>query len=99
MAPRGDAAAVLQVPLPPVPVAGQRGALDHTEPGQVSFQMRASSLNLPAVHSDRRGVVVRLAEPAVGVGDALIGQAFEKRVQVFVVDADPPWLETGGPGE
>src|ERR1700723_1627380 len=88
----GEAAAVLQVPLPAVQVAGQGAALHHAELGQVSFQVRASALNLPTVHGDRRGVGVRLGEPAVGVGDSLAGQTLEEGVEVFVVAADPPRL-------
>ena len=61
-----------------------------------ALQVRAAPLNLPAVQGDRRGVVVRLGEPAVGVGDPLVGQALEERVEVLVVAADPPRLEPGG---
>ena len=91
-----QAPAGLQVPLPAVQIARQRGALHHAELRQVGLQVRAATLNLPAVQGDRRGVVVRLGEPAVGVGDPLVGQALEERVQVLVVAADPPRREPGG---
>src|ERR1700753_4072570 len=58
--------------------------------------MGTAALNLPTVQRDRRGVVVGLGEPAVGVGDPFVGQALEEGVEVFVVAADAPCLETSG---
>src|ERR1700728_1415673 len=57
--------------------------------------MRATALNLPAIHCDRRRVIMGLGEPTVGVSDPFGGQALEERVEVFVVAADAPCLETG----
>ena len=85
-----QAAAGLQAPLPAVQIARQLGAVDHAELRQVGLQVRATALNFPAVQGDRRGVIMRLGEPTVGVGDSLVGEALEERVQVLVVAADPP---------
>lgn len=58
-------------------VAGEGGAVDHAELRQICLQVRAATLNLVAAQLDRRRVVVCLGEPAVRVGDSLIGEALE----------------------
>ncbi|CDZ88344.1 hypothetical protein RHRU231_40094 [Rhodococcus ruber] len=92
----GLAATGDEVPLPAVQVAGEAGALDDAELRQIRLQVRAAALDLEAAQLDRRGIVVGFGEPAVRVGDPLVGEALEERVQEFVVAAHPPRLESGG---
>ena len=71
-------------------IAGEVGAVDDTELRQVRLEVGATTLNLVPAQLDRRAVVVGLGEPAVGVRDALVGEALEERVEEFVVPTDAP---------
>src|SRR5690606_11406804 len=70
----GQATTGAQVELPAVQLAGERFALDHSEPGQVSLQMRAPALHQPTVQLDVLGLhrLLVLVVPALGILQALL---------------------------
>ena len=97
----GQAAAAGQVELPAVQLAGELVAVDDAEAGQVRLQVRAAALHHPVAERDVLGVgaALVLVVPALGVLQALLGQALEERVDELVVLADPGRREAAGQEE
>src|SRR5215475_12076643 len=84
----GQALAGREIELPAVQLAGHRCAVDEAEPGEVRLQMRASSLHDPIAQAYVLGIRLLFGVPALGVLQALLGQALEERVDEFVVLTD-----------